>query len=109
MRSGRIEPWSKAQHDHPAFERHKKSRQDIHTRIGEQSSRRPTRAARGAPQYRGCGDGSSPSSDDDETEDYRVKPRKRKSTNRGSDVDSLDDEQDTKEEAPLVQHPPQGG
>ena len=55
------------------------------------------------------GDGSSPSSDDDETEDYRVEHRKRKSTDRDLDVDSPDDEEIEEEEAPLMQHPPQGG
>jgi hypothetical protein len=72
-KDGRVEPRSKAQHDKPAFQRHKKAKQDLHPRFGQQeqsSSRRPTRATKGAPQYRESGDGSSPSSDDDETEDY---------------------------------------
>ena len=34
---------------------------------------------------------------------------KKKSTDRDSDVDSLYNEQDTEEEAPPIQHPPQGG
>ena len=44
---------------------------------------------------RGDGD-SSPSSDDDETDEYRVEPRdrKRKCTDRGSDSGSTDDEQE---------------
>ena len=84
--------------------RHKKSRKDIHTRFDEQrSSRRPSRATRGATQYRESDGGSSSSSDDDDTKDYRVEHRKRKSTDRElDDNDSLDDEQ----EAPPVQHPP---
>ena len=54
------------------------------------------------------GDGdSSPSSDDDETKDYRVESRKRKSTDRESDDDSGDDEEEIEEEeAPPVQYPP---
>ena len=92
MRHGQMEPRSKAKHDHHAFERHKKAKQDLHPRFGEQSSsKRPTRATRVAPQYRDDDGDSSPSSDDD-TKDYRVEARKRKSTDRGSDDDSLDDE-----------------
>ena len=114
-KDGRLEPRSKAQHDKPAFEKYKKTRQDMHPRFSQQeqsSSRRPSRATRGAPQYRKSGDSSSPYSDDDETKDYRVELRKRKSTDRDSDVDNLDDEEEIKEEeeeAPLVQHPTQGG
>ena len=110
---GKVEPRSKAKHDpRAAFERHKKARQEMHPRFSqEESSRRPTRTTRGAPQYRESGDGSNPSSNDDDTKDYRVENRKRKSTDRESDDDSTDDEQEIEEEeeAPLVQHPPQGG
>ena len=71
------------------------------------SSRRPSIATRGAPQYRESGDGdSSPSSDDDETEDYRVVSRKRNSTDREPDDDNGDNEEIEEEEAPLVQYPP---
>ena len=93
-KDGRLEPRSKAQNDHHAFEKHKKAKQDLHPTFGDQGgSKRPARAARGAPQYRESGDGdSSPSTDDDETEDYRVEPRKRKSTDRDSYIDSPDDE-----------------
>ena len=78
-KDGRIEPRSKAKYDHRAFERHKKARQDMRSRFSQQesSSRRPTRATRGAPQYRDDDGESSPSSDDD-IEDYKVKHRKRK-------------------------------
>ena len=71
------------------------------------SSRRPSRATRGAPQYRESGDGDmSLSFDDDETEDYRVESRKRKSTDRDSDSGNSDDEQEIEEEqpVPLAQH-----
>ena len=45
----KVVPRSKAKHDHLAFERHKKSRQDIYTRFGDQSnSRRSPRATSGA-------------------------------------------------------------
>ena len=113
-KDGRLEPWSKAQHDKPAFEKYKKARQDMHPRFSQQeqgSSRRPSRATRCAPQYREGGDGSSPSSDDEDTEDFRVEHRKRKSTDRRlDDDDSPDDEQEIEEEeAPSVQLPPQGG
>jgi len=66
----------------------------MHPRFNqEESSRRPTLATRGAPQYRESGDGSSPSSDDEDTEDFRVEHRKRKSTDRRlDDDDSPDDE-----------------
>ena len=67
---------------------------------------RPTRATRGAPEYRESGGDNFPSSDDD-TNDYRIEPRKRKSIDRGSDCDGLDDEEiEEEEEAPPVQHPP---
>ena len=59
--SGRQEPRSKYRHD-PALEKHKKARQDMHPRFSQQeqgSSRRPSRATRGAPQYREGGDGAS--------------------------------------------------
>ena len=105
---GKVEPRSKAKHDpRAAFEIHKKARQEMHPRFSqEESSRRPTRTTRGAPQYRESGGGSYPSSDDDDTEDYRVEHRKRKSTDRDSDVDSPAADE---EEAPPVQHPPQVG
>ena len=50
-KDGKIRPRAKAKHDHRAFERHKKkAKQDLHPMFGEQSSsRRPTRATRGAP------------------------------------------------------------
>ena len=63
----------------------------MHPRFSQQeqgSSRRPSRATRGAPQYRESGDGDSSLSSDDETEDYRVEHRKRKSTNKDSDRES---------------------
>jgi hypothetical protein len=102
-KDGKLEPRTKAHHDQPAFERHKKAKQDLHPTFSQQqqrTSRRPSRATRGAPQYRESGDGdSSPSSDDDEEENYRVEPRKRKSTDRDSDDDS-GDEEIGEEEAP---------
>ena len=88
--SGRQEPRSKHRHD-PALEKHKKARQDMHPRFSQQeqgSSRRPSRATRGAPQYRESDDGDSSPSSDDETEDYRVGHRKRKNTDRDSDRES---------------------
>jgi hypothetical protein len=92
-KDGRLEPRSKAQHDRPTFEKYKKARQDLHPRFSHEeqgSSRRPSRATRGAPQYKESGDGdSSPSSNDDETEDYRVEHRKRKSTDIESDDDDV--------------------
>ena len=89
-KDGKIEPRSKANHDHHAFERHKKAKQDLHPRFGEQSSsKRPTRATRGAPQYRDD-DGDSSLSSYDDTEDYIVEHRKRKSTDRESDDDSTE-------------------
>jgi len=113
-KDGKVEPRSKAKHDpRAAFEIHKKARQEMHPRFSqEESSRRPTRTTRGAPQYRESGDGSNPSSNDDDTKDYRVENRKRKSTDRESNENSTDDEEEEieeEEEAPLVQHPPQGG
>ena len=56
-----------------------------------------SRATRGAPQYK---EGDNSSSSDIDTEEYRVEPniRKRKSTNRGSDGGSSDDEQEIEEE-----------
>jgi hypothetical protein len=113
-KDGRLEPRSKAKHDKPAFEKYKKARHDLHPRFSQQeqgSSGRPSRATRGAPQYREGGDGdSSPSSDDDEIDDYRVEPRKRKSTDRGLDDDDSGDEEEIKEEEDSpVQHAPQGG
>ena len=98
-KDGKIEPRSKAKHDHRAFEKYKKARQDLQSRSSHQetSSRRPTRATRGAPQYRESGGDISPSFDDD-TEDSRVEHRKRKSTDGESD----DEEEIEEEEAPLV-------
>ena len=90
--SGRQEPKSKHRHD-PSLEKYKKARQDLHLRFSQQeqgSSRRPSRATRGAPQYRESGDGDSNPSSDDETEDYRVEHKKRKSTDRDSDRESVD-------------------
>ena len=69
------------------------------------SSRRLSRATRGAPQYR---EGDSSSSSNTDIEEYRVEPsnRKRKSTDRGSDGGSSDDEQEIEEEqaVPPAQH-----
>ncbi|XP_066354418.1 uncharacterized protein [Miscanthus floridulus] len=108
-KDGRLEPRSKAQHDKPAFEKYKKARQDLHPRFSQEqqsSNRRPSRATRGAPQYREDADSSS-FSDDDKIEDYRVESRKRKSTDRGSDDDSDDDEDvEEDEDAPPVQDQP---
>jgi hypothetical protein len=105
----RVEPRSKKRHD-LAFERHKKAGQEMFPRHNEQLSiRRSTRVATGAaPQYRE-GDGSS--SSDIDIDKYRVEPRKRKSTDKGSDDDSSDGEQEIEEEelVPPVQHPPQPG
>ena len=91
--SGRREPRSKFSHD-PALEKYKKTRQEMHPRCNQQeqgSSRGLSRATRGAPQYKE-GDNSSFSNTD--IEEYRVEPstRKRKSTDRGSDSGSSDDE-----------------
>ena len=98
--SERQEPRSKHRHD-PALEKYKKARQDLHPRFSQQelgNSRRPSRATRGAPQYRESGDGDSSPSSNDETEDYRVRHRKRKSTDRGSNSGNSDDEQEIEEE-----------
>ena len=70
----------------------------------QQTNRRSSRAAASTtPQYR---EGGSSSSSDTDTDEYRVEPRdrKRKSTDRGSDGGSLDDEQEFEEEqiVPLV-------
>jgi hypothetical protein len=104
MRGGWIELRSMDKHDHHAFVKHKKAKQDLHPTFGYQGgSRRTSRAARGAPQYRESGDGDSSPSSDDDTEDYRVEHRKRKSTDRESDDGSQDDEEEIEEEeAPLV-------
>ena len=49
-KDGKIRPRSKAKHDHRAFERHKKVKQDLHPSFSQQeSSRRSPRATRGAP------------------------------------------------------------
>ena len=90
--SGRQEHRSKHRHD-PALEKYKKARQDLHPRFSQHeqgSSRRLSRVTRGAPQYRESGDGDSSPSSGDETKDYRVKNRKRKSTDRDSDRESDD-------------------
>ena len=63
----------------------------MHPRFNQQeqgSSRRPSRATRGAPQYREGGDGDSSPSSSDETEDYRVGHMKRKSTDKDLDRES---------------------
>ena len=82
----------------------------MHPRFSQQeqnSSRRLSRATRGAPQYK---EGDNNSSSDTDTEEYRVEPstRKRKNTDRSSDSGSLDDEQEIEEEkpVPLAQHQP---
>ena len=96
--SGRQEPRSKHRHD-LALEKHKKARQDMHPRFSQQeqgSSRRPSRATRGTSQYREGGDGDSSPSSGDETKDYRLEHRKRKSTDRDSDRES-DDGDNSKE------------
>ena len=107
--SGRQEHRSKHRHD-LALEKYKKARQEMHPRYSQQeqgSSRGLSRATRGAPQYR---EGDSSSSSNTDIEEYRVEPsnRKRKSTDRGSDGGSLDDEQEIEEEqaAPPAQHQP---
>ena len=97
--SGRQEPRSKHRHD-PALEKHKKARHEMHPRYSQQqqgSSRGLFRATRGAPQYK---EGDNSSSSNIDTEEYRVEPstRKRKSTDRGSDSGSSNDEQEIKEE-----------
>ena len=108
--SGRQEPRSKHRYD-PALDRYKKARQDIHPRLSEQTSRRSARAAAStAPQYR---EGDNSSSSDIDTQEYRVEPRnrKRKSTDRGSDGGSSDDEQEIEEEQAVTpaQHQPGQG
>jgi len=100
--SERHEPRSKHRHD-LALEKHKNERQEMHPRYSQQeqgSNRGLSRATRGAPQYK---EGDSSSSSDIETEEYRVEPstRKRKTTDRGSDGDSSDDEQEIEEEQPV--------
>ena len=89
--SGRQEPRSKHRHD-PALEKHKKARQEMHPRF-ELTSRRSTRAASSAtPLYI---EGSGSSSSDTDTDEFSMEPRedrKRKSTDRGSDGDSSDEE-----------------
>ena len=111
--SGRQEPRSKHRHD-PALEKHKKARQDMHLRFSQQeqgSSKRPSRATKGAPQYREGGDDDSSPSSGDETEDYRLEHRKRKSTDRDSDRESDDgdssEEIEEEQQAPPVHHPSQ--
>ena len=76
----------------------------------EPSSRRSTRAtSSAAPQY---AEGSGSSSDTD-IDEFRVEPRedrKRKSTDRGSEGDSSDEEQEIEEESvPPFQHQPSQG
>ena len=69
----------------------------MHPRLSEQTSRRSARAAVStAPQYREGGNGASSPSSGDETEDYRLEHRKRKSTDRDSDRES-DDGDNSKE------------
>ena len=87
----------------------------MHPRFSHQeqgSRRRPSRATRGAPQYRESGDGDCSSSSDDETKDYRVGHRKRKSTDRDSDRESdggdSSKEIEEEEQAPPVHHLGQG-
>jgi len=96
--SGRREPRSKHSHD-PALDRYKKARQDMHPGF-EPTSRRSTRAtSSAAPQY---AEGSGSSSDTD-IDEFRVEPRedrKRKSTDRGLDEGSSD-EQEIEEEQPV--------
>ena len=85
--SGRQEPRSKHRHD-PALEKYKKARQDLHPRFSHQeqgSRRRPSRVTRGAPQYRVRDDCDSSPSSGDETEDYRVENRKRKTTDKDTE------------------------
>ena len=85
----------------------------MHPRYSQQeqgSSRGLSRATRGDSQYKE-GDNSSFSNTD--IEEYRVEPstRKRKSTDRGSDDGSSDDEQEIKKEqaVPPAQHQPGQG
>jgi len=76
------------------------------------SSRRPTSAASSvAPQY---AEGLGSSSSDTDSDEFRVEPREdrnRKSTDRGSDGVSSDEEQEIEEEesVPPVQHQPGQG
>ena len=67
----------------------------------EPTSRRSTRAASSvAPQY---AEGSGSSSSDTYTDEFKVEPRedrKRKSTNRGSEGDSSNEEQEIEESVP---------
>ena len=97
--SGRREPRSKHNHD-PALDRYKKARQDMHPGF-EPTSRRSTRAtSSAAPQY---AEGLGSSSSDTNTDEFSVEPRedrKRKSTDRGSD-DGSSDEQEIEEEQPV--------
>ena len=93
-------------HD-PALEKYKKARQEMHLGF-KPTNRRSTRAASSAaPQY---AEGSGSSSSDTDTDEFRVESReerKRKSTNRGSEGDSLDEEQEIEEEpVPPFQHQP---
>ena len=97
--SGRQEPRSKHRHD-PALEKHKKARQEMHPGF-KPTSRRSTRVATSAaPQY-AEGSGSSSSDTDIDIDEFRVESRedrKRKSTDRGSEGDSLDEKQEIEEE-----------
>jgi hypothetical protein len=48
-KDGKLEPRTKAHHDQPAFERHKKAKQDLHPTFSQQQQstiRRPSRATR---------------------------------------------------------------
>ena len=100
--SGRQEPRSKHRHD-PALEKHKKARQEMHPGF-QPSSRRPTRAASSAaPQYV---EGSGSSSSDTNTDEFREESReerKRKSTDRGSDGDISEEEQEIEEGSQFLQ------
>ena len=102
--SGRQELRSKHRHD-PALEKYKKARQEMHPRF-QPTSRRSTRAASSAVAQYAEGLGSS--SSDTNTDEFRVESREernRKSTDRGSDGDSSDEEQEIeKEPVPPVQH-----
>ena len=75
-----------------ALEKYKKARQEMHPRF-KPTNRRSTRAASSAAaQYV---EGSGSSSSDTDTDEFRVESReerKRKSTDRGSDGDSSDEE-----------------
>lgn len=112
QKDGKLEPHTKAHHDPSDSERHKKARHEMHpghrqyVEEHQGTSRRPSRATRGAPQYRDLDD-SSPSSDDDEEDDFRVESRQRRITDRDSDDGDSGNEIEEEEEVP-VQYGPQG-